>query len=132
MKKTILCKRLGLLLFVSLLLNSVVPMLTSVPTAIAMFDANPKYSWSLLLDMSTRITQLTLVTTIIPGLLLIGGRRFGAWASLPMCVVPLALELPAIVAGQFLLAYWLFAMLFRLAWLKARDLYCYLRAKDQG
>ncbi|KAF0864620.1 hypothetical protein [Pseudomonas sp. LD120] len=85
-----------MLLLVSLLLNSVVPMLTCVAVAIAMFDVNPRYSGSLLLNMGIRIAQLSLVAAIIIGLMMIGGRRFCAWASLPVCTLPYALGLPDI------------------------------------
>lgn len=127
-KKISLWKRLGLLLLVSLVLNSLVQMLIDLPLVISMFGANTPYGWHLLLRMLLKIAMLTPVTALIPGLLMLFGRGFTAWASLPMCILLLLLGLAPIQLGTFLIGYWICAVLARLCWLKARDFYYYLRA----
>ena len=130
MNKTSRFKRLGRLLLVSLVLNSLSQILLALPAAIALVGAVPHYGWSLLVTTGVKILLLTPLTAIIPGLLMLFGLRFGAWACLPMCILLMILgPWPGTSIGQFLLGYWIIVLLGRFAWLKGRDLYYYVRAK---
>ncbi|AZC24261.1 MULTISPECIES: hypothetical protein [Pseudomonas] len=131
MNKTSRFKRLGRLLLVSLVLNSLSQILLALPAAIALVGAVPHYAWSLLVTTGVKILLLTPLTAVIPGLLMLFGLRFGAWACLPMCILLMILgPWPGTSIGQFLLGYWIIALLGRFAWLKGRDLYYYARAKS--
>ncbi len=131
MNKTSRFKRLGRLLLVSLVLNSLSQILLALPAAIALVGAVPHYVWSLLVTTGVKILLLTPLTAIIPGLLMLFGLRFGAWACLPMCILLMILgPWPGTSIGQFLLGYWIIVLLGRFAWLKGRDLYYYVRAKS--
>ncbi|ROL80132.1 hypothetical protein BLX41_08865 [Pseudomonas protegens] len=133
MKKSSRGKQLVLLLLASLLINTLMQMMISLPVAIDMYVVMPAYSWDIVRDMGMRIVMLTPFTALVPCLLMLCNLRVSAWTSLPLCILLLTLgPTSPVVLGQVLLGYLIVSVLARLGWSKARDLYYYLRAKGRG